>query len=75
MKLALSGSGNKVAVETEENLDADGNITASIKLAKASGEIQVSESSRISQEVTFAIPVMLSLLTRQTDIAAPSSLD
>jgi hypothetical protein len=33
MKLALSGSGNKAAVETEENVDADGNITTSIILA------------------------------------------
>lgn len=67
--------GFKVSVETEESLDADGNLTASIKIAKATGEIKASESSRVSQEVTFTIPVLLSLLTKQTDTAAPSSQD
>lgn len=67
--------GFKVLVETEESKDADGNIAANVKIAKASGEIKTSESERISQEVTFSIPVLLSLRTKQNDTASPSSSD
>lgn len=67
--------GFKVCVEAEEVVDAEGKISASIKIAKAAGEIKASESSRVSHEVTFTVPVLLPLLTKQTDTTSPSSQD